>query len=130
MVSDIQNISQAGASRMMTAVAKQPAVNSAESAVPSASSSPKVSTPKPVVLNFDEEKSRDNVKDAVRALNDQMTASKTGLGFAVDESLGRPVVTVRNTQSGEIVRQIPNEVVVRVAHSIDELKGLLLNTTV
>jgi flagellar protein FlaG len=49
------------------------------------------------------------------------------LNFSIDEKLGRPVVTVRNESTGEVVRQIPNEVVVRVAHSIDELKGLLLN---
>jgi flagellar protein FlaG len=47
----------------------------------------------------------------------------------MDEALGRPVVTVRNTESGEVVRQIPNEVVVKVAHNIEAFKGLLHNGT-
>jgi flagellar protein FlaG len=64
---------------------------------------------------------------AVDRLNEQMKEGSRGLNFSIDEKLGRPVVTVRNESTGEVVRQIPNEVVVRVAHSIDELKGLLLN---
>jgi flagellar protein FlaG len=43
----------------------------------------------------------------------------------MDEALGRPVVTVKNTQSGEVIRQIPNEVVVKIAHNIEAFKGLL-----
>lgn len=90
----------------------------------------KITPPKAIVLQFDEAQSRQNVKAAISSLNEQMSASKTGLGFSIDDSLDRPVVIVRNTQTGEVVRQIPNEVVVRVAHSIDQLKGLLLNARV
>jgi len=36
-------------------------------------------------------------------------------------------VTVTSLSTGEVIRQIPNEVVVRVAHSIEKIKGLLLN---
>jgi flagellar protein FlaG len=91
---------------------------------------PKVSVPKPVELQFDEAKSRQNLQAADKALNEQMTASKTGLGFSVDKSLNTPVVTVRNTATGEVVRQIPTETVVRLAHSIDDMKGILLNAKV
>jgi hypothetical protein len=34
--------------------------------------------------------------------------------------MNRPVVTVTNQQTGEVIRQIPNDVVIRMAHSIDE----------
>jgi flagellar protein FlaG len=91
---------------------------------------PRLTPPKPIELQFDEARSRQNVQAAVSQLNAQMSASKTGLGFSIDDSLAHPVVTVRNTQTGEVVRQIPNEAVVRVAHSIDQLKGLLLNVRV
>jgi flagellar protein FlaG len=37
------------------------------------------------------------------------------------------VVLVKNADTGEVVRQIPNEVVVRIAHSIEAFKGLLHN---
>jgi uncharacterized FlaG/YvyC family protein len=37
------------------------------------------------------------------------------------------VVYVKNAETGEVVRQIPNEVVVRLAHSIESFKGILHN---
>jgi len=76
---------------------------------------------------FDPGKMRQNVKDAVHLLNAQMQSNGRGLGFSMDESVGGPVVTVRNSESGEVVRQIPNEAVIRVAHSIDAIKGLLFS---
>jgi len=62
-------------------------------------------------------------------LNDQVATTKRGLGFRVDEAINGPVVTVTSLSTGEVIRQIPNEVVVRVAHSIEKIKGLLLNAT-
>jgi flagellar protein FlaG len=61
-------------------------------------------------------------------LNQQLASTKRGLGFHIDEAVGGPVVTVRSSDTGEIVRQIPNEVVVRVAHSIEKMKGLMFNS--
>jgi flagellar protein FlaG len=60
-------------------------------------------------------------------LNQQISANNRGLGFHVDEAVGGPVVTVRSTSTGEVVRQIPNETVVNVAHNIDRMKGILFN---
>ena len=126
MSSNLQGISSGGHSPTYAAAAAAPA-----SAAPATvAAAPKVSAPKPVAIQFDEGRARQNLQAAVSALNDQMTATKTGLGFSLDKALNRPVVTVRNTETGEVVRQIPTEVVVRMAHSIDAMKGLLLNATV
>jgi uncharacterized FlaG/YvyC family protein len=54
-----------------------------------------------------------------------MKDSGRNLNIGVDKALGGPVVTVRNSESGEVVRQIPNEVVVQMAHSIEAFKGWL-----
>lgn len=88
----------------------------------------KVATPKPVLLSVNPEAERQQVQEAVAMLNQQVSKTKAGLGFSMDEALGRPVVTVTNTVSGEVIRQIPNETVVRVAHYIEGAKGLLLNS--
>ena len=124
MSSNLQGISGGGYSPTYTAAAP------AAAAPATVSAAPKVSAPKPVAIQFDEARARQNLQAAVSALNDQMTATKTGLGFSLDKALNQPVVTVRNTATGEVVRQIPTEVVVRLAHSIDAMKGLLLNATV
>jgi len=50
-----------------------------------------------------------------------------GLAFKVEPSIDRPVVTVTNQETGEVIRQIPNEVVIRIARNLDDTKGNLLN---
>jgi flagellar protein FlaG len=68
---------------------------------------------------------RENLRSAIDHLNKQMASHGRSLGFSFDEVLRAPVVTVRSTETGEVIRQIPSEAVVRVAHTLDALKGLL-----
>ena len=88
---------------------------------------PKVQAPKPVAIHFDAAEVRQSVIDAVKLLNEQINANNRGLGFHVDEAVGGPVVTVRSTETGEVVRQIPNETIVNIAHNFDRMKGLLFS---
>ena len=64
------------------------------------------------------------------AFLNQPSPSSGGLGFHIDDAVGGPVVTVRSAETGEVVRQIPNEVVVRVAHNIEKMKGLIFNSKI
>jgi len=80
-------------------------------------------------INFDPNSIRQKLDEAISRLNDMMISGGRGLNFFMDERLGRPIIYVRNSQTGEVVRQIPNEVVVRIAHGIEDFKGLLLNTS-
>ena len=81
-------------------------------------------------IQVDTEGIQRNLDMAISKLNEQMQAGGRGLSFSVDPALGRPVVIVRNEQTGEVVRQIPNEVIVQVAHNFDRLKGVLHNAIV
>ena len=93
-------------------------------------STPKVIAPRANSnIQFDAAQLNKNLQEAVKMLNEQMATNKRGLGFRVDEAINGPVVTVTSLSTGEVIRQIPNEVVVRVAHSIEKIKGLLLNAT-
>ena len=83
----------------------------------------------PIKPLLDEQATRERLEEAVRALNDQMERNGRGLKFSIDEEINRHIITVRNTLTGEVVRQIPTEVAVRVAHSIEQLKGLLSDET-
>lgn len=65
--------------------------------------------------------------DVVERLNAQMMANNRNLGFALDRRLNIPVITVTDKNTGDLVRQIPAESVLRVAHSIENLKGVLYN---
>ena len=72
---------------------------------------------------------RANLDEAIEKLNQQVERNGRGLNFAIDERLNRPIITVRSTATGEVVRTIPNEVVIKVAHNIEDIKGLLMDHT-
>jgi flagellar protein FlaG len=76
-------------------------------------------------VSYDPAKLRENLQAAVEHLNKQIASTGRSLGFSMDEVINHPVVTVRSTQTGEVIRQIPSEAIVRIAHTLDELKGLL-----
>ena len=78
-------------------------------------------------IKVDTERMKQNLQEAISRLNDMVRDGGRGLSFAMDDKLGRPVVYVKNAETGEVVRQIPNEVVVRLAHSIESFKGILHN---
>ena len=130
MVSEISNIARGGAG----AAAMRPSAPApASSQAPGSSAiqipeTPKVLAPKQVAIKFDASEVRQNLQEAVSMLNQQMASTKRGLGFQIDEAVGGPVVTVRSADTGEVVRQIPNEVVVRIAHNIEKMKGFFFNS--
>jgi flagellar protein FlaG len=70
---------------------------------------------------------RRNLDTALEHINSVMRDGGRNLSFSIDPALGRPIVVVRKEDTGEVIRQFPNEVVIKVAHSIDALKGVLLN---
>jgi flagellar protein FlaG len=81
-------------------------------------------------LNIDPKTIEKNLKEAINLLNEQMKAKGRNLNFSMDQELNRTVITVKNTTSGEVVRQIPDETVLRVAHSIEKVKGLLMDQVI
>jgi flagellar protein FlaG len=56
-----------------------------------------------------------------------MQSRNRNLAFALDRRLNTAIVAVTDKNTGELVRQIPAESVLRVAHSIENLKGVLYN---
>lgn len=80
---------------------------------------------KPAVENKpDPHEARRLMQEASEQLNKQMAKNGHDLSFSVDDVANKIVLTVKNRE-GEVVRQIPNEVVLRVAHSLEDMKGLL-----
>ena len=67
------------------------------------------------------------LKKILEEANQHMANSKVQLGFSMNQAIDGPVITVKNLQSGEVVRTIPSEVVIKVAQNIDSLKGILFN---
>ena len=88
---------------------------------------PKVEAPKPVEIKYDPNQARANLSSAINMLNEQMASTKRGLGFSYDSSKNSAVIKVTDLNSGNVVRQIPTEEVLKMAHHIDAMKGILYN---
>jgi flagellar protein FlaG len=130
MASEIQNTIAAGAPGGASRIAAHAAGQQTKAAAIEAPAQPKVTAPKPIDIKFDPAEVRQTLQEAVSILNKQLNEHNRGIGFSVDDALDTPVVTVRSTVTGEVVRQIPNETVVRIAHNIENVKGLLINANV
>lgn len=67
------------------------------------------------------------LEEAVTHINQVLQQTNRNLHFSVDDSTKRVVVKIVDTQTGELVRQIPSEETLAIARSIDTMqKGLLL----
>lgn len=74
------------------------------------------------------EPSSQQLQAAVGAINRAMQVSKHNLEFSVDPNTKEPVVQVVDTETGDVIRQIPSKEALAIATSIDEFmqRGLLL----
>ena len=110
-----------------TSVARQPTVMQSSSTVASNSAPVELKIPK-AEITVDTETLKKNLEVAINHINEMMRDGGRNLSFSIDPSRkGQPVVIVRKEDTGEVIRQIPNPEVLKVAHSIDALKGLLMN---
>ena len=130
MSSEINPLGASGVSARLVPEQKVAALNSGPTSEPAARDKPNVKLHKTSPASFDPLASRENIKEAVDILNTQMTSNKRGIGFTVNNDSNTPIVTVRNTSTGEVVRQIPNDVVIKLATGLDNSKGIIHNKQV
>lgn len=71
------------------------------------------------------EAARRDLQQAMEQLNEQAAKNNYNLNFSVDKASQKIVVRVRDSSSGEIIRQIPDETVLHLAQHLEGLKGLL-----
>lgn len=89
-------------------------IKAVEEAEKSASEEPKL----------DEEELQNLVED----LSSMMSVMRKGLAFKIDEDSGTNVVSVMDIESGDLIRQIPNEEALKLARKLTEVTGLLMKT--
>lgn len=69
-----------------------------------------------------------SLEDAFEEINAAMQAWNTGMRFEIDEDTQRLVVSVIDTQTGDVLRQIPSEEVLHIAKMIAQFQGNLVRT--
>lgn len=119
------------AAAMPVAVAAAAQRAGAQAAAAPASEQAKPVAPAPVAVpkktSVDLEEGLKKISDIVAQMNQEMQSQQRGLSFSYDDAINTHVVTVTSAESGEVIRQIPTEVVVRVAHNMEKLKGMLFD---
>lgn len=70
------------------------------------------------------------LQQAVKEIAASMNLMQKGLAFNIDEDSGVQVVKVIDEQTGDLIRQIPNEEALDIAKKLSEVAGLLMKTEV
>lgn len=105
------------------------AAPAAAPAAAAAKAAPKQEVPSQAERRAEAEAQRSELKQAIERMNQQAIKDGRKLNFAMDEVTDRMVITVRKAETGEVIRQIPSEAVLRVAHNMEQLKGLVHDKT-
>ena len=71
----------------------------------------------------------ESIDDAVEVLNQALSLKNTSAIIRRDEQLNRYLVTIKDKESGEIVREIPDEALIKFARNLQELRGILFDET-
>ena len=67
-----------------------------------------------------------SVEDAVKRLADFVSPSNANIKFTVDEASGIRVVKITDSQTNEVIRQLPSEETIRIAQALETLQGLFV----
>ena len=84
----------------------------------------------PVVQGSKETAPVEVLADAVDQLNEHAQGTQRNLSFSVDDSSGRTVVRVVDTQTEEVIRQIPSEEMLVLIRNFSESIGNIFDEVV
>lgn len=71
----------------------------------------------------------DALAQALRELNQRLHAWSTNLRFEIDDETSRVVVQVVDSETGDVVRQIPSEEVMQMSRMLGKLQGLAFHAS-
>jgi flagellar protein FlaG len=98
-----------------------PAPRDTSTAAIPAAAAPAVAPAKP------KDPQQDQITKAVEEMQKTVGAIATDLRFSVDKDSGRLIVSVIDSKTHQVVRQIPSEDIMKMARNIDRMQGLLFS---
>ena len=81
-------------------------------------------------IEKDIEAAQKQLEASVSRLNEFVQSVQRDLEFSIDELSGETVIKVMDSQTEEIIRQIPSEEVLALSRNIETLKGVLFSAEV
>jgi flagellar protein FlaG len=76
------------------------------------------------------EPSHEEVEVALTEVNAFVQSMQRNLSFTIDEQLGQEIILVTDTETQEVIRQIPSEELVVLRKKMDDVVGILFDTKV
>lgn len=105
----------------------RPLPSTADLQTPQAANSGSVNAPDPQSGTQSAVTSETQVQHAVEQIQKTMEKLAQNLHFSIDKDTGITVIKVLDSQTQEVIRQIPTEEAVSIARTLDKVKGLLFN---
>ncbi|MBY0578120.1 MAG: flagellar protein FlaG [Burkholderiales bacterium] len=68
----------------------------------------------------------DQLRQAVNQINQEIQFANKDIKFSLDNQSGRVVVKVMDTQTNEVIRQIPSKEMLAIADAMGKLQGLIV----
>jgi len=72
----------------------------------------------------------EEVTKAVEEINDFLGSTNRNLSFSIDEDLGDSIITIKDSESDEVIRQIPSEELLVLRKKMDYVVGILFDAEV
>jgi flagellar protein FlaG len=120
----IQSISNASAS--MQAMAAAPARSQTESTASVETRAENVQQNANAQEQAQRVPSAGELQKALEEVAKAVAPMAQSLQFSLDKDSGKTVVKVMDTDTNEVIRQIPSEEVLAISKAVDKLKGLLI----
>ncbi|BAO28772.1 MAG: flagellar protein FlaG [Sulfuritalea sp.] len=68
----------------------------------------------------------EQLQKALEALKQAVPIKSNALTFSLDDSSGQTIARVVDSETGEVIRQIPSKELLEIARAIDKMQGMLL----
>jgi flagellar protein FlaG len=117
-------------------VSQAPDEQQTEAARAAAGNAQEVVLARRYVANIDNDEQRESDREEARAeeklaesvedLNEFIKPYNTSLQFAIEEELGSVFVKIVDTETLEVIKQIPSEEAIALSKALSRLKGLLV----
>lgn len=73
-----------------------------------------------------EKSSAEQMQMAVAEIRRAVAPVARNLQFSIDKETGKTIVTIVDSETNEVIRQIPGDEVLAIARAIDRMQGLLI----
>ena len=67
--------------------------------------------------------SAEQVQQAIKTVQQMVQSQASNLQFSVDQTTGKTIVTVVDTTTNQVIRQIPSKEMIAIAHAIDQMQA-------